>query len=254
VNWLFGAYNLSDLAHIEVIEDSYNLPPVRGDNPEVPLREGRLHVAKFYDQRKLVLGMVCAGATEGEFRQKLSLIQTVCGNRTRQYLQKDYGNGDVRQALAEVVGSLGFKQMGTRAAKLTVDFLLAEPFFRSVTQTTKLQSISASPTDFTVSNAGTAADRSAVITFTGPLDHPRLTNLLNNVWVSYNNTLLGGHTVVINTANFTAVYDGATNVVGNIWHSGDVYFMLLLPGDNSMRLETNTTGGSVQIQFYPPYF
>lgn len=254
MEWIFGSYNLSDLAQIETLEDSYNLPPVRGDNPEVPLREGRLHVSKFYDQHKLTLGMVCVGATPEEFLRKLELLQMLLGNRTRQYLKKDYGGGTIRQALAEVSGNLGFRQLGPRAAKLTVDFRLAEPFFRSTALTQQIQSIATSPTDFTVNNPGTAADRSAVVTFTGPLDHPKLTNQSNSVWVSYEGTLTAGHSVVINTANFTAVYDGVTNVVGNVWHSGDVYFMVLLPGDNSMRMESATTGGNVQIQFYPPSF
>lgn len=64
VGWWFGDYPLDDIAQgsegqhaIEELATAQDLAAVRGENPEVPLREGRIFVKKSYDSRVVSLGM-----------------------------------------------------------------------------------------------------------------------------------------------------------------------------------------------------
>jgi hypothetical protein len=256
MTWEFGGTTLSMVANsgkyaVEEIDTFYNMPKVRGDNPEVPLREGRIHVEKVYDQRILTLGMWVVGTSESDYEERIDTLKQLFGSRDRQLLKRTMGDGSVRQAYAEVVNTLGFKAVGPLGGRFTVDFLVAGAFLRSDTQTSSGEvSVSASPTDFTVNNGGTVKDKSAVITFHGPLENPKLENLTNGIWVGLNDTLGAADEVAVDVEEFTADPEAD---IGNVEHSGDTYFMVLEPGDNSMRLTTDTTGGWVKVAFYAPY-
>ena len=127
-----------------------------------------------------------------------------------------------------------------------------------------VQKINLSPTYYPIVNPGTAEECKPVIKLTGPLTNPKIINLTaanyygglftGYVWVGYMSAILVGHYVVINCANFTAVDETGTNVVGNIVHSGAPSFMVFMPGNNSMRVEDDiATTGLVTVEFYPPY-
>jgi hypothetical protein len=169
-------------------------------------------------------------------------------------------DGSIRTAWAKSM-NLQVKRTGPTAMRLTVDYVMARPFFRSSEETSDTQTVDASPKTYTLTNPGTAEDRSAVITFTGPLSYPKLTNLITdpvsglaaNVWVGYNGALTAGQTVVIDVAAGTCLFNGANALTGLI-HSGDTYFMVLKSGANSMQVETLVTGGTVKVEFYAPYF
>lgn len=251
--WRFGDtdFTLAGATNVVDLSGALAMPPVRGDNAEIPMREGRPHVEKMFDQRVITLGMALQGSSIPDFENKLEALKLLFGSRTRQYLQQTLAAGGVRRALAEVM-KFDPKLESPVSAKMTVDFLLAEPFFRSTLQVDDLQAVSASPTLYTLGNGGNVEDRSAIITLKGPLNYPKLTNLTNGVWVGYNDVIGAGNTVVIDSSAFTCLL-GTTNMLNKLVHSGDSYFFKLAPGSNSLRLETLTTGGSVRIQFYPPY-
>lgn len=251
--WQFGTTDLTSAGAYNVIDlsDAQGLPPVRGDNAEIPMREGRPHLEKTFDQRILSLGMYLKGSSISDFESKLDTFKLLFGKRARQYLTRAMNGGATRRVYAEVT-KFDVSQEGNDFARIVVDFLLAEPFFRSTTQTNVLTSISTSPQTFTITNAGTVEDRGAIITLTGPLNYPKLTNITNGVWVGYNDVIGAGNAVVIDSSLFTCLL-GASNALNKLVHSGDAYFFKLQPGSNSLSLETLTTGGSVRIQFYPPY-
>ena len=251
--WSFGGIDLSLAGAMNVVDlsDALGMPAVRGDNPEIPMREGRPHVEKMFDQRVITLGIYLMGTSVMDFEATLNEVKLLLGRRTRQTLQRTMADGSLRNVQAEVI-NLDPKLDSPVSARITVDFKLAEPFFRSITQVNQLQAISASPTLFTLGNGGNVDDRSAIITLTGPLNYPKLTNVTNGVWVGYNEVIGAGNVVVIDTSAFTCLL-GTTNMLNKLVHSGDSYFFKLQPGINSLSLETLTTGGSVRIQFYPPY-
>lgn len=252
--WKFGEteFTLAGATNVVDLSGALKLPSVRGDNPEIPMREGRPHIEKLFDQRVVTLGMQLVGSSISDFETKLDALNLLFGNRARQYLQRTLAGGAVRRAWAEVQ-KCDVKLDSPASAKITVDFLLAEPFFRSTTQVNVLQTANTLMTTFALTNPGTAPDRSAIITFTGPLSYPKLTNLSSGVWVGYNDAIDTGVQVVINTPAFSCK-QGATSLLSKFVHSGDAYAMLLAPGANNMQLDTAVTGGSVRIQFYPPNF
>jgi hypothetical protein len=127
-----------------------------------------------------------------------------------------------------------------------------DPFFRLLVKTTVQQAISNS-TPFNAYNPGTAEERCAIITLTGPLDHPIITNAANGVALTYGG-ILTSESVVIDCAKFTAVKTGAINVIGLLEWTGDVVPMALVSGDNLVSVvDGSNTGGVVKFEFYPPY-
>lgn len=253
--WKFGSTDLTSAGVYNVIDlsDAQGIPPVRGDNAEIPMREGRPHLEKMFDQRLLTLGMYLKGSSISNFESNLDTLKLLFGKRARQYLTRTMNGGATRRVYAEVT-KFDVKQEGNDFARMTVDFLLAEPFFRSTTETNVLTAITTSPQTFTITNAGSVADRSAIITFNGTLNYPKLTNVTNGVWVGYNDVVAvgSGNAIVVDSSAFTCLMS-TTNMLNKLVHSGDSYFFKLEPGANTISLETLTTGGSVRIQFYPPY-
>lgn len=251
--WSFGGVEFSQTGAVLVVDLSsvHGMPAVRGDNPEIPLREGRLHAEKLFDQRVLTLGVYLEGRSIAEFEQRLTAFQTVCGRRNRQTLVRTLADRSQRSTLAEVI-KFDPKPDSPVTAKITIDFLMAEPFFRSVQQVNQLVAVNANPTLFSLGNGGSVTDKTALITMTGPLSFPKLTNLTTGVWVGYNGNVAVGNVVTIDTAAMTCLLDTG-NRLDVLTHSGDAYFMTLAPGNNDMKLESPTTGGSVRVQFYPPF-
>lgn len=251
--WGFGStwFTLAGATNVIDLSSALDLPPVKGSNADIPMREGKYALVKDFDQRVVTLGMNLQGVSILDFETKLDALKLLFGNRTRQYLQRVLQDSTVRRALAEVT-KFDIKLTSPISAKMTADFVLAEPFFRSTILSTDTQTISASPHSYSLANPGSAAERGAIITFTGPLDYPKLTNLTNNVYVGYNNAISAGVAVVINSALFSCA-QGATNLLNKLVHSGDAYFFKLEPGVNSLKLESNVTGGTVKVDFYPPH-
>jgi len=260
--WKFGSTDLTSLGAYNVInfEDAQGISKKRGDNPVIPLREGRLFVKKIYDQRPFSLGMFIKGSSRIDFESKMDSFRKLFGPGNQQFLQRTMADGGVRKAAAEVT-DFDVSQKSNRYARVTVDFLLDKPFFRSTVATSDTQTIDSNPKTYTLTNPGTAEDRSAVITFMGPLSYPKLTNLITdpvtglaaNVWVGYTGALTAGQTVVIDVAAGTCLFNGA-NALNQLIHSGDTYFMVLKSGANSMKVDSSVTGGTVKVEFYAPYF
>lgn len=260
--WKFGSTDLTSLGAYNVInfEDAQMMPSRRGDNPIIPLREGRLHVKKIFDQRTLSLGMYIRGSSREDFEDKMDSFRLLFGKGERQTLQRTMADGSVRKAVAEVNGFM-VSPKSNCYARVTIDFLMASPFFRDASGTSVTVQIATSPQTLSITNIGTAEDRSAQILLTGPLSYPKLTNQITdpvtgeaaNVWVGYNGVIASGKQVEIDVAQGTCEYDGS-NALTALIHSGDPYFMVLKPGANSIKVETLSTGGYVSFIFQAPFF
>jgi phage-related protein len=251
--WRFAGVLLDTYGVVSRVSDALKLPERRGDNAMVPLRDGRVFVRKQFDQRKITLGLEIVEKNVTDLESKMDTLRALFGTRSQAALQETLENGAVRSSLAEVSGDLGVNRISPGCARLAVDFILAGTYFRSTTLVSDEKTIDESLESYTLSNPGTAEERDMVITFTGPLTYPRVTNVTNNTWVAYNGEIPAGVTVVIDCADFTATSLGY-NVIGYIVHSGDVAFLVLQPGSNSLQVTASVAGGKVKIEFYPPYF
>lgn len=251
--WNFGGtdFTIAGATNVTDLSSALDLPPVKGSNADIPMREGKYALQKDFDQRTVTLGMSLMGSSITDFETKIDALKLLFGKRTRQYLQRTLVDTSVRRALAEVT-QFDVKLASPISAKMTVDFVLAEPFFRSTGLTDVLTAIAASPTNYNVTNSGSAPERGAVVKFIGPLDYPKLINITNGVYVGYNDAIAPSVEVVIDCSAFTC-FQGSTPYLNKLVHSGDAYFFKLEPGVNALKLETNTVGGNVRVQFYPPW-
>jgi hypothetical protein len=251
--WTFGGSRLDTFGAVTLLDAYLDLPPKRGDNILIPLSHGAKWVPKFFDQRVVSFGMEIIGKTIPDLESKMDSLKALLGIRTQGVLLNEATS---RQALAEVVEVLGLgRNPDPLVAKIVIDFLLADPFFRDLAKTTKLFTIDASPKTFTVVHPGSAEECNSIITLTGPLDHPVITNTTNGVVLQYDDILAAaGNTVTIDCANFTAIDETTANVVGKIVHTGAPAFMVLVPGDNDFSVvDGSATTGTIQFDFYPPY-
>lgn len=262
-NWRFSGIPLFGAGSLYLktdFDDADELPPLRGDNPNIPMREGRIDVAQMYDQRKISMGIYVTANSISAYESSMDALRQVMGVGKSGLLEHIMEDGSIRQAAAKVL-AIAAKRVTPNASKLTVDFLLASPFFRGQTKYSQTISVAASPTTASLTNPGTATDRSAVITLTGPLSYPKLTNLITdliygtaqNVWMAYNAVIQSGEVIIVDVGAGTCL-SGSTNKLANLIHSGDAYHMLFLAGTNSLKIEASGTGGSIKIEFYPPYF
>lgn len=139
----------------------------------------------------------------------------------------------------------------TKRLSVTMD-AVQPPYWLGVDVVDAARAISASPTNFTLTHPGTEQAHRIVFTFTGPITNPRITNLENGVYVEWLGTVGAGEILIIDCLAFTATLDG-DNVVGSIRHSGAREWMVILPGDNDLRVTRTGGTGTLTTTFEPPY-
>lgn len=93
----------------------------------------------------------------------------------------------------------------------------------------------------------------AMVTFTGPLTTPRLTNLLTGQWVQYNNTLASGEFVVLYMRNpLVALLQGTALRTGKVSTGGGGTWGIK-PGANPLAFRSGGGTGTAQIDFNDCY-
>ena len=265
--WRFKSVDLSTYATLVRRVDGVDaFPDLRGENRVVPSITGRRHAGKQHDQRRLTLALwvnsLDAGGTLTEptnarqARANLDALYALFGDRVAGALVRVMPDGSERTAIAEVVAVGDIEdEFGHEGYGIVADFLLADPaFYGGGSYAT--QAIAASPTNFSVTNAGSLATHRPIITFTGPISNPRLINLTLDsgaaFYVECLVTVASAALLVIDCGAWTALNDGV-NAIGSIRHSGAFEFFRLVPGANSLRVTATTPGGSVRLDWSPPY-
>lgn len=254
--------------NIRTLSDRSGLPPTRGDNEKIPYRPGQLWVPKLFDQRTVPLQMWIVGCdddgalpTAHSRRAQLNAnedeLLRLFGVRHRlvEFVRiKDMPDGPLTlTGRAECSNPMSPSTMagGTRAT-LTVDLTMPDPFWYGPEETVSITSSGA-----TVTNPGSGESLDMELSLIGPLTNPRLVNSTTGIEVRYSGTISTGQTVVLDTANFTALLDGSTNVIGLVRHVGAPQWMKLFPGANTMALNNWQGGsvgaGSVSLTYRPPY-
>lgn len=253
--WEFGDMALTSLGVITKLSDYLELPARRGDNILIPYQDGRIFLRKFFDQRVIQMGMALTEANAAALESKIEEIKILFGQPYQQLLRVRLEDATVRQAFACVDGGIDVVRLSAGVAKLVIPFKLADPYFRSEDQTSDETTIDDNPKTFTIINPGTAEERKAIITLTGPLSHPIITNAMNGAALQFDDVLAAGADIVtIDCGAFTAVDETNANVIAKIIHTGDVCFLPLVAGDNDLTVEDGTaTTGKVKFEFYAPY-
>lgn len=255
--WSYRGTSLDDLGIVTLVWDSAKMPTRRGENILIPFRNGRVFIAKYYEQRSISLGLEIVQTSIEELEDAVDTVKRLLGQRTLGALQQTMASGAVRIAQAESFGDLAPLRTSPFSSKLTLDFILPDPFFYSNVLTAETAVIDASPTLFTVPNNGTVEHRDVKITLTGPLENTVITNTTNGVSLTYNGAIAGGEVVVIqtnDTGEYIATKDGVTDVIGNISHAGSSALMIISTDDNEISVTDGiATTGTVKIEFYPPY-
>lgn len=260
-------------------------PPLRGTNIQIPYIGGQQWRFKAPDSRVITLIMWVAGvdqttgnpaadqftAWSNNFQQLRQMFWTANLNgslqgslaRTWNITQGGTTGLVTATAQAEIAGSMEPTMTGRTRADLSVDLLLADPYFYGSQQSQTLSyNVATNVTNLGEGVAGSGLAGTMLVKFNGPLTNPTLTNTTAGVSVTYSGTISSGtsNAVTLDCVNFTATTGGGSNVIGNVSHSGARVWMGLLGaasngGLQSMKL-TSTNGGDTgtcTLTWTPPY-
>jgi hypothetical protein len=287
--WFVGGTSLNQYCwSINTFAAGRAVPVMRGNNIQVAYIPGQIYRQKYPDSRSLDFSMFVAAVDPATDQppsqaQKLMFSNNV---RTLQQLFYNYNSQMAGQqfpltrqwyyslpvnlgqpqgvptmvqatAMAEIAGDLQLTMNGPHAASLTVTLLLADPYFYGPAIT---GAVTVNAGASTVVNTGDdmAAYFNNTVTLYGPLQYPRFLNSTTNpdTWFQLNTVILGGDSVTLDIANFTAyrASDGA-NLSGLLTRSGTTRWMSYYPGSNSVSLSSNNSGdtGTASFSFVPPY-
>ena len=255
VAFTFGGTTLASLGVVTMIDDVQDIPQRRGENQTIPYRHGRISVKKFYDERKISIGIAVQSATGTAQDTTLDNIKKLLSPQTQQVLAMTMSDASVRNVNATIDAPLQMEWIHDTFARLVIEFVLAEPFFRSATSSTdNTTTISTTDTAMVVSNVGTLEERDPTILLTGPLTNPTISTT-DSVSVTYTGAISSTDTVTIGTLNgeYYATHSASGNVIGNVTHAGSSALLTLQPGTNNLQVTCTATGGTVKLSFYPPY-
>lgn len=258
----------------------FSAPVLRGANYTVPFQSGQIQRAKFPDSRVITLLMWTAGVNQSTGNPDPTNQMLAWNNNYQQLRDVFYNIGAagsfpsplVRQwnitqggstslvaatAQAEIASTMEPTMTGRTRADLSVDLLLADPYFYGAQQTqTFSRNAAANLTNLGEGVCPEANGAVLTLTFNGLLTNPTLTNSTAGVSVTYTGTVAtgGGNVVVLDCTNFLATGPSG-NVIGNVSHAGARRWMLLLSQINSLTL-TSTGGsdtGTCVVTWTPPY-
>jgi phage-related protein len=255
VSFSFGGTTLASLGVVTMIDDVLDIAQRRGENQVIPYRNGRTHVNKFYDERKITIGISIQSANGTTQDSTLDTAKKLFSPQSQQVLAMTMNDASVRNANATVDAPLQMEWIHDSFARMVIEFTLAEPFFRSNTSSTdNTTTISTTDTAMTVANVGTMTERDPTILLTGPLTNPTISTT-DGVSVTYTGAISSTDTVTIGTLNgeYYATHSTSGNVIGNVTHAGSSALLTLQPGTNNLQVTCTVTGGTVKISFYPPF-
>lgn len=222
-------------------------PDIRGENLVLPSRSGYI----FSPNRPLgpgemvwsmwVLGCNDNGVVPGGSSQRLqfqanwdALVRLFTRRSKLSAITKVLPDATVRECAAEVVDTLEPQTTsgGTRAT-FSVALQIPDVYWQDTSNTTQAATAGATlPKTLNLTSfagmTGTIED--AVITVTGPIANPRVTETETGIYVQYNGTVATGDTWVFDCKNFTSAKTSpVTDVVLSTMHVGHPKFLIITP-------------------------
>ena len=256
--FIYGVTDLSTLGNITDADGYLDMPDMRGENITIPMADGTVDVAKYYDERKITFGIAVLGTSLADLETKMNTIRGLFSERTAQTLTITYEDSSIKTALVKMERGLQVRRIQS-LARIALEFTMCEPFFRLSTPIAdNTTTIDTSPHAMTVSHTGTARESSPTITIDGPFSSITLTNSTTGAVLTYTGAIAAAETVTIGVLNkeiYATLSTGSANVVGNLTHSPKSSLFLLNPGDNTLAI-TSAGGdntGTVKVSFYPPF-
>lgn len=261
--WKFGGTDegdtdLATFGKVTLIDDYLDMADSRGSNIEIPFRHGSVHTQKYFSERVMTFGIVVIGDDAADLESQLDDMRQLFAPRIQQALSNIREDTSTRNAVACVEKSMNVKRLSDRLARVTVEFTLAEPFFRAASEIAdNTTTIDASPKAMEFDNPGTVDERNPTIVLTGPLENTVITNSTNGCVLTYTGVIASPRVVTIETnetGEYIATDDLGTNVIGNVSHSGAPALMVVEVGTNTFSIaDDEATTGTVQITFKAPY-
>lgn len=273
--WLADEVDLSAYAW-NISAQTLSVPALRGSNLEMPMRDGFIHVpnrASSPGEVSLsmwVLGANPDGSTPGVrssrralFEKNLHFLLGVLTNRSRTIRLRRYlaSNTVFREAQVAFSDSISVATMMARQrAEFTAVFEIVDSFWRS----------GASVTQSITGNASTGLDllmfgaegmsapvQDAVVTVTGPIAQPEISNPESGVWVRLGASLAAGEQWVVDSGAWTSKRQGITAPATT--HGGHPRYVYIAPrsGMSSVprlrlrSLASSGSGATISATFYP---
>lgn len=142
-------------------------------------------------------------------------------------------------------------QGALKIMKFDARFSAPEPFHQYINKLRKAQSISSSPTSFTVTVNGNAYTKPQIKITAGAGSITTLTiqNLTTGQLFSYTGTITAGNSLIVDTDQQTVLNNGIDDLTS---FTGDLD-LILLPGDNAFKF-TGTTGGAVRVDWFDRWY
>ena len=218
------------------------IPERRGDNIVVPSADGRVYRNKTLEQRTIDMVLNVKGASGSALEANIESLKSVFGVPGEGILSRQTaGKAGPWTINAEVANLVAFKELSDSVYNVLVEFVCSSPFWEGTAYSKVEGTITASPHNFTVVNAGNSYNEQGTIVASGGVVNPKWT--AGDFWVQYTGTVVAGTDLQIDCANFVA-YKGTVDVTANITHGGGVSWMRILPGSNTVSL-TGTSLGTV---------
>lgn len=242
-----------------------SLPPLRGEDATFAYLDGAAFRPKTADSRVMSLALFVipidpatdnyVADTRGMYTKNLhtlkKLFWTPRSQVTLTRRWQEYGSSTVLSAAAKAQAtSMEPTMTGPHRADLTVDLMLADPYFYAAQQT---QALSVG-TPVAVTNAGDdkTTGYGCEVVFTGPLTNPQVTTT-TGIWVKLGLTLAGGESATLDIYNNLATKNDGSNVIGTVAHSGARRWLEIPAGGTSLTLTASAGGGSATVKWRAPY-
>ena len=254
--------------HVRKATNLYSTPGLRGMDVELASYPGEFWLEKQHGPRRITLELLMydqGGVLSNVYNvmQELAQAFSIHNQGSLTHYRPD---GSVVTALAQVngwttpridMGPWSPVQQGPMGIwySAPVPFALSDPYFYGPTISLGPTDLSSGSATQTLVHPGTVRGWKTVFTFAGPCTNPQVSNAANGFSVQALVTVGAGHTLVIDCSAWTALVDGATNVIGTIVHSGGFPFMEVEPGSNVLTATATGTaaGATVSTSFSPPY-
>lgn len=255
--------------NVETLAPKWKLPTHRGDDKTVTYRHGSVWRKKYLDSKTESLGMWVDGTDENgaisaigqerQFNKNMSDLRDLLFREfseqvslTKRWRDPDTGEVMAATAKAELDSDFAVAMMGPYAAKLVVDFRLAEPFYVG-----EMQSLTVSPGTPEVADvAGDISTDMIMLTFNGALANPEIINSTPspNSRLRVGGAIASGDSVVVDVRKMMATRTSdSANLIGAVNRSGQPQFMILRKGENLLTLEATSGTGSVTVDYHPLY-